>query len=126
MLLDSWHRASMHKNQPKQESNRAILARVKKEMDEPRMAESTRERIRRQPLHAAGFGKAAVIDVAKNSGLVCAQGDTPEGEDYGKANQARSRSDIGNDVGFPQATQGAAGERLSRTQRGCAVPPGEG
>jgi hypothetical protein len=33
----------MHKNQPKQESNRAILARVKKEMDEPRMAESTRE-----------------------------------------------------------------------------------
>jgi hypothetical protein len=33
----------MHMNQPKQESNQAILARVKKEMDEPRMAESTRE-----------------------------------------------------------------------------------
>ena len=33
----------MHQNQPKQESNQAILARVKKEMDEPRMAESTRE-----------------------------------------------------------------------------------
>ena len=33
----------MHKNQPKQESNQALLARVKKEMDEPRMAESTRE-----------------------------------------------------------------------------------
>jgi hypothetical protein len=33
----------MHKKQPKQESNQAILARVKKEMDEPRMAESTRE-----------------------------------------------------------------------------------
>jgi hypothetical protein len=33
----------MNKNQPKQESNSAILARVKKEMDEPRMAESTRE-----------------------------------------------------------------------------------
>jgi hypothetical protein len=33
----------MHKNPPKQESNQAILARVKKEMDEPRMAESTRE-----------------------------------------------------------------------------------
>ena len=33
----------MHKNQPKQECNRATLARVKKEMDEPRMAESTRE-----------------------------------------------------------------------------------
>jgi hypothetical protein len=34
---------SMHKNDPKQESNQATLARVKKEMDEPRMAESTRE-----------------------------------------------------------------------------------
>ncbi len=33
----------MHKNQPKRESDQAILARVKKEMDEPRMAESTRE-----------------------------------------------------------------------------------
>ena len=33
----------MHKNEPKQESNQATLARVKKEMDKPRMAESTRE-----------------------------------------------------------------------------------
>ena len=33
----------MHKSQPIQESNQALLARVKKEMDEPRMAESTRE-----------------------------------------------------------------------------------
>jgi len=33
----------MYKSQPKQESNQAILDRVKKEMDEPRMAESTRE-----------------------------------------------------------------------------------
>ena len=33
----------MPKNKPKQESNQAILARVKKEMDDPRMAESTRE-----------------------------------------------------------------------------------
>ena len=33
----------MHRDEPKQESNQAILARVKKEMDEPRMAESTRE-----------------------------------------------------------------------------------
>ncbi len=33
----------MHKNQPSQESNQALLARIKKEMDEPRMAESTRE-----------------------------------------------------------------------------------
>jgi len=33
----------MHKNDPKQESNQATLARVKKEMNEPRMAESTRQ-----------------------------------------------------------------------------------
>ena len=33
----------MHKNEPKQESSQATLARVKKEMDEPRMAESTPE-----------------------------------------------------------------------------------
>ena len=33
----------MHKNEPNQESNQATLARVKKEMDEPRMAESMRE-----------------------------------------------------------------------------------
>jgi hypothetical protein len=33
----------MHKNDPKQESNQATLARVKKEMDEPRVAESARE-----------------------------------------------------------------------------------
>jgi hypothetical protein len=32
-----------HRNEPKQESNQATLARVKKEMDEPRMAESARE-----------------------------------------------------------------------------------
>ena len=33
----------MHINEPKQESNEATLARIKKEMDEPRMDESTRE-----------------------------------------------------------------------------------
>jgi hypothetical protein len=33
----------MHKSEPKQESNQATLARVKKEMDEPRMAASTRD-----------------------------------------------------------------------------------
>ena len=33
----------MHTNQSRQESNQALLARVKKEMDQPRMAESTRE-----------------------------------------------------------------------------------
>jgi len=34
----------MHKNEPTQESNQATLARVKKEMEEPRVAESTREK----------------------------------------------------------------------------------
>ncbi len=33
----------MHKNQSRQESNQALLARVKKEMDQPRMAETARE-----------------------------------------------------------------------------------
>ena len=33
----------MHKNQPGHESNQALLARVKKEMDELRVAESARE-----------------------------------------------------------------------------------
>jgi hypothetical protein len=35
----------MQRNEPKQESNQATLARVKKEMDEPRLAESTREEL---------------------------------------------------------------------------------
>jgi len=35
----------MHKNQARQESGQALLARGKKEMDEPRMAVSTREEI---------------------------------------------------------------------------------
>src|SRR5450631_3533306 len=29
-------------------------------------------------------------------------------------------------LAFPKQTEGAAGKRLSRTQRGCALPPGEG
>jgi len=33
----------MHKSQPRQDSNQALLARVRKELDEPLMAESTRE-----------------------------------------------------------------------------------
>ena len=32
-----------HKSEPKKESNQATLARVKKEMDEPRMTESARK-----------------------------------------------------------------------------------
>ncbi len=33
----------MYKNKPKPESKQATLARVKEEMDEPRLAESVRE-----------------------------------------------------------------------------------
>jgi hypothetical protein len=33
----------MYKNRPKPETNQAILAQIKKEMDEPRVAESARE-----------------------------------------------------------------------------------
>jgi hypothetical protein len=54
-----------HKNEPRQESNQATLARVKKEMDEPRMAASTREE-NSQPDHAAGVGRAAVIQRGKD------------------------------------------------------------
>ena len=36
----------MHKNEPKKESNQTLLARVTKEMDEPRMTESTREELK--------------------------------------------------------------------------------
>jgi hypothetical protein len=67
----------MHKNQPKQESDQAILARVKKEMDEPRMAESTREEY--DVNHTtAGTGNAAVMR-GKKSRAVCAQGDATKG-----------------------------------------------
>jgi hypothetical protein len=68
-----------HKNGPRQESNQATLARVKKEMDEPRMAASTRENS--QPEHAAGVGKAAVIERGKDkeSRALRARGDAPEG-----------------------------------------------
>jgi hypothetical protein len=73
----------MHKNQPKQESNEAILARIKKEMDEPRVAESTRKELRRQPHHAAGTGKAAV----KSSERARRKGNAPDEENSGKASQ---------------------------------------
>jgi hypothetical protein len=69
----------MHNNEPKQESNKAILARVKKEMDQPRMAESTREEDINQPDHTTRKGRAAVIQRGKESRTVRALGDAPEG-----------------------------------------------
>jgi hypothetical protein len=44
-----------HKNEPWRESNRAIFARVKKVMDEPRMSASAREE-ESHPDHATGVG----------------------------------------------------------------------
>jgi len=61
----------MHKNEPKQESSQATLARVKKEMDEPRMAESTRKEDVNH--HAPGTGKAAIIQRNKKSRAVRAR-----------------------------------------------------
>jgi hypothetical protein len=67
-----------HKNEPRRESNRAILAHVKKEMDEPRMSESAREEDSR-PDHAAGVGKAAILRHGKESHSIPARVDAAEG-----------------------------------------------
>jgi hypothetical protein len=50
-----------HENEPTRKSNRATLARVKKEMDIPRMTESAREEEEESQAEHAGFGKAAMI-----------------------------------------------------------------
>jgi hypothetical protein len=75
----------MHRNGPKQESNQATLARVKKEMNEPRMAESTREeasnQITRQKLE-----KLSII----HRGETCAVRMLRRENDNGKANQTSS------------------------------------
>jgi hypothetical protein len=53
-----------HKNEPTQKSAEALLARVEKEMDEPRMAESAREEDP-QPDHVAEDGKNDLIQRGK-------------------------------------------------------------
>jgi hypothetical protein len=68
----------MHKNEPKQESNQATLARVKKEMDEPRMAESTREQDVNQTTRQE-LEKAAAVERKNESEAAHPQG-APEGE----------------------------------------------
>ena len=79
----------MHKNEPKQESNQAILDRVKKEMDEPRMAESTREedvnKTTRQELE-----KLPQSNVVKSPRPSVRRGMLPRVENNGKANHASS------------------------------------
>src|ERR1039458_1641842 len=71
----------MHKSQPIQESNQALLARVKKEMDEPRMAESTRSP--HQPPWPPGRGRA----VASRSEILA----SPTGVAAPRAPSPRSR-----------------------------------
>jgi hypothetical protein len=78
----------MHKNDPKQESDQATLARVKKEMDEPRMAESTREEVNqttRQKLE-----KLPQSNVVKEFRTAVQQGMLPKKKNYGKANNVSS------------------------------------
>ena len=79
----------MRQNEPKQESNQATLARVKKEMDEPRMAESAREEDSQSDARGRNR-KSSVIQRSKESQAVRAQGAAPEEEINGKADQSSS------------------------------------
>jgi hypothetical protein len=65
-----------HENEPTRKSNQATLARVKEEMDIPRMTESAREEESR-PEHA-GLGKAAIIQLGKESPAARARVNAPE------------------------------------------------
>jgi hypothetical protein len=67
-----------HENEPTRRSNQATLARVKKEMEVPRMTESAREEEEGLPEHA-GVGKAAIIQRGKESPAARARVNTPEG-----------------------------------------------
>jgi hypothetical protein len=79
-----------HENEPTRKSNQATHARVKKEMDIPRMTESAREEEgKNQPEHA-GVGKAAIIQRCKESHAACGRANAPEEENNGKANHCNS------------------------------------
>jgi hypothetical protein len=78
----------MHKNEPKQESNQATLVRVKKEMNEPRMAESTREKDS-QPATRPELGKLPSSNVRTGPEPPLRR-DFPKEKNNGKADQASS------------------------------------
>jgi hypothetical protein len=78
----------MHKNEPKQESNQAILARVKKEMDEPRMAESTRGKDVNQTTRQK-LEKLPYSNVRTSPGPLLHR-EIPREKNNGKADQASS------------------------------------
>jgi hypothetical protein len=67
-----------HENEPRRKSDQATLARVKKEMDIPRMTESAREEEESQPEHA-GVGKTAILQRGKESPAARARVNAPEG-----------------------------------------------
>jgi hypothetical protein len=79
-----------HENEPTQKSNQATLARVKKEMDIPRMTESAREEEEKSQPEHAGVGKAAIIQHGKESHAARARVNAPEEENHGKANHCNS------------------------------------
>jgi hypothetical protein len=67
-----------HENEPTRKSNQATLARVKKEMDIPRMTESARaEEEESQPEHA-GVEKSAIIRRGKESPAARTRVNAPE------------------------------------------------
>jgi|GEM_PF-1888636 hypothetical protein len=83
----------MHKNQARKKSNQALLARIKKEMDEPRMAASTREETvsstkRPEPVKLPviqhGRHGQELLGSSKRREML------PRSEDNGKAHQGRS------------------------------------
>ena len=79
----------MHMNESKQESNESTLARVKKEMDEPRMAESTREENANQTTRQE-LEKLPESNVVKSPEPSVRRGMLPREGNNGKVNQASS------------------------------------
>ena len=75
--------------EPRKESNKATLARIKKEMDEPRMAESTREEDVNQTTRQE-LEKLPESNVVKSPEPSVRRGMLPREENNGKANQASS------------------------------------
>jgi hypothetical protein len=67
-----------HENEPTSKSNRATLARVKKEINIPRMTESAREEEEKSQPEHAGVGKAAIIQLGKESPAARARVNAPE------------------------------------------------
>jgi hypothetical protein len=79
-----------HENKPTRKSNQASLARVKKEMDIPRMTESAREKEEKSQPGAQKIGEAAKSQRGKESPAAHARGNALKEENNGKANHRSS------------------------------------